>query len=224
VKRSLGNGDWLADCRLKSGCVSARANAGVSSMIATSTTRLRRTNEYFSVRVVCMAVGIPPGELQRVTKTLDLQESLVNGCDQEFLDGCWLSGKSQRIFISTYFIRCEFNPLFVPPWPLHQLPAAIRTDILRLRRAFFAESAFVRANHRHPICRQCLMAFFALLPHLQRHATPLTNMDVNQVRAPELRHVARFFPCNRQQPGGKRFVPLHRQTGHISDDAFKFMQ
>src|ERR1041384_2740940 len=25
------------------------------------------------------------GELQRVTKTLDLQESLVNGCDQEFL-------------------------------------------------------------------------------------------------------------------------------------------
>ncbi len=32
-----------------------------------------------------MAVEYLQGELQRVTKTLDLQESLVNGCDQEFL-------------------------------------------------------------------------------------------------------------------------------------------
>jgi len=33
-----------------------------------------------------MAVEYLQGELQRVSKTLDLQESLVNGCDQEFLD------------------------------------------------------------------------------------------------------------------------------------------
>jgi hypothetical protein len=32
-----------------------------------------------------MAVENLQGELQRVTKTLDLRQSLVNGCDQEFL-------------------------------------------------------------------------------------------------------------------------------------------
>jgi hypothetical protein len=34
-----------------------------------------------------MAVEYLQGELQRVTKTLDLGQSLVNGCDQEFLSG-----------------------------------------------------------------------------------------------------------------------------------------
>src|SRR5690242_10833740 len=84
VKRSLGNGDCVVDCRLKSGCVSARANAGVRSAVATRKIMARRMNEYFSLRVVCMAVEYLQGELQRVTKTLDLQESLVNGCVGEF--------------------------------------------------------------------------------------------------------------------------------------------
>src|ERR1051326_8200562 len=90
VNRSLRKGDCVVDCKLKSGCVSAGARTGVSSTIATSTTRELRTNEYFSVRVVCIAVENLQGELLRVTKTLDLQESLVNGCDQEFCAGAFL--------------------------------------------------------------------------------------------------------------------------------------
>src|SRR5215831_8294394 len=80
VKRSLGNGDCELDERLKSGCVWARASAGVSRAAASSKTKMRRTNEFCSVRIVCMAVENLQGELQRVTKTIDLQESLVNGC------------------------------------------------------------------------------------------------------------------------------------------------
>src|SRR5690349_20273210 len=72
VKRSLGNGDVVVDCRLKSGCVCASASAGVRSAIATRQIMARRINEYFSLRVVCMAVENLQGELQRVTKTLDL--------------------------------------------------------------------------------------------------------------------------------------------------------
>src|SRR5579859_831288 len=80
VKRSLGNGDCVVDCKLKSGCVSARARAGVRSAAATRKIMARRMNEYFSLRVGCMAVEYLQGELQRVTRTIDLQESLVNGC------------------------------------------------------------------------------------------------------------------------------------------------
>src|SRR6185312_6549549 len=64
VKRSLGKGDCEVDCRLKIGCVSARARAGVRSAAATRKTMARRRNEYFSLRVVCMAVEYLQGELQ----------------------------------------------------------------------------------------------------------------------------------------------------------------
>jgi len=49
----------------------------------------------------------------------------------------------------------------------------------------------------------------------------LTNMDVNQVRAAELGHIANLLAGDRQKPRGKRFMPLHRQAGHVPDDAFK---
>jgi len=58
------HGDCEVDCRLKIGCVSARARAGVRSAAATRKIMARRTNEYFSLRVVCMAVEYLQGELQ----------------------------------------------------------------------------------------------------------------------------------------------------------------
>src|SRR5712671_6205587 len=79
VKRSLGNGDCVLDCRLKSGCVSARARAGVRTATATRKIMVRRINEYCSVRGVCMAVEDLQGELQGATRTIDLRRKVVNG-------------------------------------------------------------------------------------------------------------------------------------------------
>jgi hypothetical protein len=49
-----------------------------------------------------MAVENLQGELQRVRKTLDLQESLVNGCDQE-LSHC----SGGRVSLSFHYYRLD---------------------------------------------------------------------------------------------------------------------
>src|SRR4029077_8909421 len=76
--------DCAVDCRLKSGCVAAAASAGVSRAAANSKITVRRRNEYFSVRVEYMAGEHLQGVAHGQWKTLDLKESLVNGCDHEF--------------------------------------------------------------------------------------------------------------------------------------------
>src|SRR5262249_241417 len=65
VKRSLGKGDCVVDCRLKRGWVAAAASAGIKTMTAANKIRVRLPDEYFSLRVVCMAVGNLQGELHR---------------------------------------------------------------------------------------------------------------------------------------------------------------
>src|SRR5262249_46330623 len=65
VKRSLGKGDIALDCRLNRGCVAAAASAG-SNRISVARRKIARPgNEYFSVRVVCMAVEHLQGELHK---------------------------------------------------------------------------------------------------------------------------------------------------------------
>jgi hypothetical protein len=110
------------------------------------------------------------------------------------------------------------------PWPLHQLSAAIWTDIFHLRGAAFTESAFVRADHRQTAGRQLLAAFFAFSFHLQCHAGSLSNPNVHQVRAAELRHVARLLARDGQQPRGQWLVPFHGQTGYVTHNPFQFVE
>ena len=83
-----------------------------------------------------MAVEYLQGELQRVRKTLDLQESLVNGCDQEILDGCWLSGKSPRVFISTLLNKLPNLILYLFRRGRRAIPATVWTNILHCFGAF----------------------------------------------------------------------------------------
>jgi len=102
--------------------------------------------------------------------------------------------------------------LLLPARPFHQFSAAIRAYIFHGRGACWAKRAFVRANHGWLQRRKRLVAFFTFILHLQRHKNSLTNANVHQVRAAELRHVARLLARNGQQPCGKRFVPLYTRN------------
>jgi hypothetical protein len=75
-------------------------------------------------------------------------------------------------FTTGLITRRILNSLLTPPWPVQQLPTTLRTDIFHLTGTFLAESAFIRTDHRHAIRLKRLVAFFALLFHLQGHATP----------------------------------------------------
>ena len=166
-------------------------------------------------------------------KTLDLQERLVNGCDRRITWSSMATGlRSRRGSRASASISSpeEFSMalyLFASR-PAHQLAARVWTDVLHSVPAAHCLAKSCIDRSRSSRCRPRATAWWHFSHscfHLQSHACSSIGCGcLPGVRAAELRHVACLLTCDRQQPGGKRFVPLHRQTGHISDDAFKFMQ
>src|SRR5882762_1621269 len=65
VNRSLGNGDWVVESRLNSGCVAAAASAGTKRIAATNSKVVRLANEFCSVIGRLTGNGPPTGELEQ---------------------------------------------------------------------------------------------------------------------------------------------------------------
>src|SRR5579859_197115 len=68
VKRSLGKGDCVGDCRLNSGCTPPAAARTGSRMNPSSKKDARRLGKRFQVKKMRFMAGTPPKAVQRTQK------------------------------------------------------------------------------------------------------------------------------------------------------------
>jgi hypothetical protein len=152
-----------------------------------------------------MAVGVPPGGVAGATRTIDLRRKVVNGTVKG------ISRSAESVY------RNLANFLSVSSPVLHH-----NSDRYFSSRWRIFGKKCIHKNRSSPCHLPATPdGISRTLSSSPGPYNSLTNMDVNQIWTTELRHIANLLTRHRQQPRGKRFVPLHRQTGHVSNDAFK---